>query len=173
MWLINIIMIKLKIISVLIIKLKKHFYFQYVKICLWLLSFFVTKNKNYIIYHVCTLLLFLFRWYTITFDLSLSMYQMLAHLLHILCTNFSIWYLSLLHLFNFVVWKPFLHKHFNNRCWIVNILDGHNFTHPLHLYLCQCPPLKLLLHAVKHNDCPIHYIALICYHQKMAFLLLK
>jgi hypothetical protein len=45
MWLINIIVIKLKIILRLIIKLKKHLYFQYIKTCLWLLAFFGDKDN--------------------------------------------------------------------------------------------------------------------------------
>ncbi len=158
----------------LIINLENIYTFTTWKFVYGYFFFFGDKEQKLFNYHVCTLLLFLFRWYTISFDLSLNTYQMLTHLLHILCTKFSIWYLSLLHLFYFIIWKPFLCKHFNNRCWIINILGGHNLTHPLqHLYWCQCPPLKLLLHMVEHNNYPIHCIALICYHGKMAFLLLK
>ncbi len=38
----------------LIIKLKKKFYFQCIKTCLWLLVSFCDKEKNYVFYLACT-----------------------------------------------------------------------------------------------------------------------
>jgi len=55
MWLINIIMIKLKIIFMLIIKLKKHFYFQYIKLVYGYLFFWGDKDKKLSTYHAFTL----------------------------------------------------------------------------------------------------------------------
>jgi hypothetical protein len=54
MWLINIIMIKLKIIVMSIIKLNKHFYFQYIKTYLWLLVFFLWQGVEIVYFTLST-----------------------------------------------------------------------------------------------------------------------